>query len=431
MMVSDNYNRGTIALEKGNYEKALQFLKRETYECKEVFLNIGTAYNELGNVEKAKEYFLKANDKFVPFMGETVVGKEYPNALGNLGLIAYMQWDDELSKNYCNRALSLDPLHMMSIWNYSLSMLREYCSGLPLHKWAWQMYEYRFKTIATKVPVNVIPRWDGKSRVKKLVIITEQGYGDKLMFGRYIEKCEEFCDELVVHCAKELEKLHDRWTTCNELPLDADASIPLCSLAAIFGIIDGEWLASKYPRNLNRDKMRVAVEWAGSKGHKNDRNRSCHVGYFNKLVKAFPDIEFVNIRPDSPKVKGINKILVKDWGDSATEIAKCDLVISVDTSLVHLAGSLGVPCLLMQPLLNTDFRWGNYKTKLKTGMGIESNIWYKSVKVLENKGWDKMLDEVILRLDIIRKEHEIRRWLNGYTVEEFVEEYKKQLNDKH
>ena len=64
-------------------------------------------------------------------------------------------------------------------------------------------------------------------------------------------------------------------------------------------------------------------------------------------------------------------------------------------------------------------------------MGIESNIWYKSVKVLENKGWDKMLDEVILRLDIIRKEHEIRRWLNGYTVEEFVEEYKKQLNDKH
>lgn len=431
MMVSDNYNRGTIALEKGNYEKALQFLKRETYECKEVFLNIGTAYNELGNIQKAKEYFLKANDKFVPFMGETVVGKEYPDALGNLGLIAFMECDDELSKHYCNRALSLDPLHMMSIWNYSLAMLREYCSGLPLHKWAWQMYEYRFKTIAKHVPVEVVPRWDGKSHVKKLVVITEQGYGDKLMFGRYIEKCEAFCDELIVHCAPELVPLHSRWKTESILPVDADASIPLCSLGAIFGEVDGEWLAEAYPRNLNRDKLRVAVEWAGNKNHKNDRNRSCHVGYFNKLVRAFPDIEFINIRPDSPKVKGISKVAVKDWGDSATEIAKCDLVITVDTSLVHLAGSLGVPTLLMQPLRNTDFRWGNWKTKLKTGMDVESNIWYKSVKVLENKGWDKMIDEVILRLDIIRKEHEVRRWLNGYTVEEFVEEYKKQLDDKH
>ena len=130
------YNKGTVALQKGNYEKALAFLKKETEESKELYLNLGTVCNELGQYAKAKEYFLKANDKFMPFMGSNKVGNEYPDALGNLGLLAYIEGDDELSKTYCNRALALNPLHYMSIWNYSLAMLREYCSGLELHKWA-------------------------------------------------------------------------------------------------------------------------------------------------------------------------------------------------------------------------------------------------------------------------------------------------------
>lgn len=422
--VSDNYNRGTVALEKGNFEKAIQFLKRETYECKELYLNLGTAYNGLGNVAKAKEYFLKANDKFVPFMGSNRVGEEYANALGNLGLIAYMEWDDELSKQYCNRALTIDPLHKMSIWNYSLAMLREYCSGLGLHKWAWQMYGYRLKTIARLD--ETIPRWDGKSKVGRLVVLTEQGYGDKLMFGRYIDRLKPYCDTLIVQCMKDMSGMHSDWNCVQDVVLeDVDYSVPLCDLAGIFGDEAGaEWLRGKYS-GIKGSKLRIAIEWAGSAGHKNNMNRSCSAGYFNKLIRAFPDVEFINVRPDSPKIKGVTKVPVKNWDDSAVAIAGCDLVISVDTSIVHLAGSLGVPCLLMQPLMNTDFRWGNWKTKMLTGMDVESNIWYPSVKVLENPGWDKLMDEIIVRVGIIKSEYEMRKMLGGYTIEEYVEKVKR------
>lgn len=424
--ISDNYNRGTHALEKGNFEKALQFLKKETYECKELYLNLGTAYNGLNNIQKAKECFLKANDKFMPYMYEDVLGKEYPAALGNLGLIAYIEGDDVLSKEYCHRSLALDPLFKMSIWNYSLAMLREYCSGLPLHKWAWKMYDYRFKTVARN-PMDQIMHWDGVSKVEKLVIMTEQGYGDKLMFARYIDRCKAYCSELVVQCTADMKGLYSSWETCDMIPLDSSCGIPLCSLARIFGDEDNaEWLRGKYV-GTHGNKLRVAIEWAGNKQHKNDANRSCPVGYFSKLLKRFPSIEFVNIRPDSPKIKGITKVKVKDWEDSAIAIAGCDLVISVDTSLIHLAGSMGVPCLLMQPLRNTDFRWGNWKTKLSTGMDVESNIWYPSVKVIENPGWEKLMDELVVRLSIIESEYNVRKMLGGYTIEEFVEKVK---NDK-
>lgn len=420
------YNRGTIYLEKGNFEKALQFLKRETYMCKETYLNLGTAYNGLGQYEKAKECFLLSNDIMTPFMYSNTVGKEYPHALGNLGLLAYMDGDDELAKQYSNRALALDPLHKMSIWNYSLAMLREYCSGLPLHKWAWKMYGYRFQTLA-KID-NSIPTWDGKSKVKKLVILTEQGYGDKIMFARYIDRCADYCDELVVQCVKDMHALYDKWTVCDKAPDDADASIALGDLAGIFGDeANAEWLRDKYVGQKG-PKFRVALEWAGNKGHKNDRNRSCPSGYLAPLLKAYPDIEFINIRPDSPKVKGIKKVAVNDWKDSAEVLAGCDLVISVDTSIVHLAGTMGIPCLMMQPLCNSDFRWGNWRTKLATGMDVESNIWYPSVKIIENPGWEKLIQEMVVRLGIIKNEWDIKQMLGGNTIEEYVEKVKNAQN---
>lgn len=288
------------------------------------------------------------------------------------------------------------------------------------------MYDYRFKTIA-KIDES-IPRWDGKSKVGKLVVLTEQGYGDKIMFARYIDRCAEYCDSLVIQCVKEMHGLYDKWNVCEVVPLDADASIPMGNLAAIFGDeSNAEWLRGKYS-GTKGSRFRVAIEWAGSKGHKNDKNRSCPVGYLAPLLKAFPDVEFINIRPDSPKVKGINKVAVKDWTDSAKVLAGCDLVISVDTSIVHLAGTMGIPCLMMQPLRNSDFRWGNWRTKLQTGMDVESNIWYKSVKVIENPGWEKLIREIIVRLDIIKKEWEMRQMLGGYTIEEYVEKVKDAQN---
>jgi tetratricopeptide (TPR) repeat protein len=405
-MISDNYAKGTYALQKGKNEKAIQFFKRETYPCKELYLNMGTAYFNLNDYKRAKENFLKAADLEMPFVNQKGAG-EYPNALGNLGLLAYSEGDDELSKYYCTRALAVEPLHYMSIWNYSLALLREYCSGKELHKWAWKMYEYRFKTVA-KTP-DIAPRWYGGTKVGKLVVVTEQGYGDKIMFGRYLDRLKDWCSELVIQCTDDMKGMYSQWNTCNELPLDADASVPICNLAWIFGDeANAEWLRGKYV-GAKGDKFRVALEWSGNPNHKNDLNRSCPPGYLAKLIKRFPEIEFVNIRPGGKKIKGVRPIEPGSWDETAVALAGCDLLISVDTSI-------------------TDFRWGNWRLKKETGMDVESNIWYPSVKVIENPGWEKLIDEVIVRLEIAKSEWFIKQMLGGHTVEEFVEKYADHVN---
>lgn len=418
----DNYNRGTIALQKGKLEKAMQFFKRQDGEFKELYLNMANTCRLMGLNKKAWEYYDLANKNNILDLDGN--GGLYPNALGNMGLLAYQEGNDSLAIQFYRQALTLDPMHILSIWNLSLAYLRKYCSGSPLHKDAWKMHEYRFK--AVKDIDYIEKRWDGVSFVPKILILNEQGMGDKLMYGRYLAFVKKYCSELWVQCPAEMDSFFSEYRTCRTVEESGcTVGIPFGCLPEIFGIVNGKWLAGGVAKN---DKFTIAVEWAGSTSHANDRNRSCYAGYFTMLSRKFSgNIKFINVRPDSQKVNGVYKHVTKSWADSRDAISKCDLVVSVDTSLVHLAGSLGVPCLMMQPLVDTDFRWGSAVDKLANGVNLRSNIWYDSVEVIENPGWDNMF--TIIEFEVRSRYHEWERkqMLGGYTVEEFI----KKVKDAH
>lgn len=389
------YNRGTIYLQNNKPEKALQCFRREKDSFKELYLNMGNAYRYIGAYDKARDYYLLANSPDV--LDLDGVGGEYPSALGNLGLLAYMVGEDADAGWFCNRALVLDPLHAMTIWNFSLVLLREYCSGGQLHKDAWKMHEYRFRAVKE---IEKMPWWDGVSKVSgPLVVLNEQGMGDKIMYGRYLKKLSTYCDSLVVQCPVEMNPLFNSmgYKTLNgPASIDYTVGIPFGVLPRIFGEVSEDWLGSyEKPKN---NRFKVYVEWAGSASHINNKNRSCFAGYFAALAKKFPLVEFVNARPDAERVRGIKALKSVDWGNTVDIIRGCDLVISVDTSIVHLAGTLGIETWMMQPLYDTDFRWGNPKTKKLLGIDPEWNLWYKSVRVLENNGWEQMFDEIGQRL---------------------------------
>lgn len=408
----NNYNRGTIALQKGNYEKALQFYKREKNSFKELHLNLANTYRMLGHKDKAWEQYIKANDPEVLDLDN--IGGEYPDALGNMGLLAYEYGDDLLASSLYVRALTIDPLHHMSIWNNSLALLRGWCSGGALHQHAWKMHSYRFKAVKPISSVDKI--WTGEP-VDKLVVLAEQGIGDRLMYGRYLSLID--CSEIWVQCDASMDCFFSDYKICRTVEESGcTVGVPIGNLAEIFGVVKGEWLPRHKAWN---SRMTVAVEWAGSPTHKNDANRSCYSGYFARLAKKFPNIRFINVRPNTEKVKGIEKV-GGTWSESSLIIGGCDLVISVDTSLVHLAGSMGVECWMMQPTRDTDFRWGNPRTKEENSMGVEDNIWYSSVKVLENPGWEKMFAEIERRLSLKLRAWDALNMLGGRTVEEFVKD---------
>lgn len=386
----NEYNRGTRYLEKGKYLKALACFKKSKINTKELYLNTGNVYRKLGDIEKAGEYYLKANSPDVKdFSGK---GGAYSLALCNLGLLTYAIGDNDSAINVYKAALSLDPLNYDALWNLSTALLRDYCSGGSLHPDAWALYNYRFKALKP-LRTDGIPLWDGKSKVFKMLVITEQGLGDKIMFGRYLKKLEEYCTSLTLLIDDSLGTLFDYKVVDNTVG-DYDACVSFGMLAGLLGEASPEYLAGKFHKELGSG-FNIIVEWEGSSTHANNANRSCLGSYFTKLSKY---ANLYNVRPGAGKVAGVTNLNCSTWAESAGYVSAADLVITVDTSLVHLAGSVGTPTWMMQPTIETDFRWGLDSLKAKYGMELGTNIWYPSVMVFENPGWDAMFETIERRL---------------------------------
>ncbi len=200
------------------------------------------------------------------------------------------------------------------------------------------------------------------------------------MWGRYIHCLRDYFSEVWVQADSSLHELFNDFKLCNLVSeTTAEVSIPLCSLAQYFPPQPGDWLRGKFAAEPSG---KVIVEWAGAPGHANDRNRSTKPEYFLQL--GLPGL--TNIRPGARVPRGISAEPSRSWAETAQQVLAADLVISVDTSLVHLCGSLGVECWLLQPLKETDFRWGRSGTE---------NIWYPSVKVVRNPGsWQHVFSTV-------------------------------------
>lgn len=308
--------------------------------------------------------------------------------------------DDEAIAFY-GAALKENPMHFDCIWNYSNALLRKWCAGHDVDvAGAWKMYSYRFKRANPVALDRALPLWDGVSRVSAICVLAEQGMGDKIQFGRYISRLKNYCDRIVVQVPPELEVFFSDYEVCQDSSgSGCDVGVPICALAARFedmsfpeykSTVDAEWLRGKFTgRKLDGD-FKIGIVYSGSPTHANDRNRSMPGGYFSALANFG---SLYCLTPNARSIKGITNLDPKSWLETIEYILGLDLVVSVDTSVVHVCGSLGVPCLMMQPIRETDFRWG---------YGGDS-IWYPSVHVLQNPGtWEKMMAVVSEKLKEIK-----------------------------
>jgi tetratricopeptide (TPR) repeat protein len=389
------FNKAMDLLDKNKHEKALIILKKvvKDLNVKEVWLNMGVAYKGLNNLKKVRECFEKACDENMPLSnGKTP--KIWPIAFSNLGLLYYALEEDELASQLHRLALTEDPSYYDAIWNLSLSELRQYCSNksVDVNK-AWEYYSWRFKR-KNAAPLKNTKKdlifWDFKTPYlnDSIVILSEQGMGDSIMFGRYLEIVKSKFKKVYVQCSAELDCLFEH--TCRD-PIETDAmfAVPMTSLAKVCSDIPaGDWLRNKYVPKVGGD-VNIMCVWGGSKSHTNNLNRSTYPGYFDRFRK------YGKLHSLEPR-KGYELLEVKDWEATIKYLEEIDIVIAVDTSIVHLCGSLGKPCIMLMPLYDTDFRWGD------SSMGT-SNIWYSSVKVIRNENnWEKTFNAA---------EHELSTWL--------------------
>ena len=387
--IPEQYNRGVRYLEKLKYDKALTFFRKEPHSFKELHLNMGSCYSYLERDQEALDCFITAADHSVPF-ASGIYGS-YPMALNNIGLIMYSREEDLLSIDYYNAALDIDSNYHTARWHRGLSNLRRYVSGYSTNReLAFIDYDFRFYVSNRPTAIDMtIPRWDGVTGGGSVIVLAEQGLGDNFQWLRYVKVLESIFDKVWVQLPTALHSIHPHLRVVSTVEeSDATVSIPLCSLTRYFGIDSAahDYLPRVIGHDFNFSGLKIGIVAQGSTTHNNNRRRSVSIHQFLKL--RGPNVRLYNLTPGSKEVGGIINLNPSSWLETREYLCGLDLIISVDTSVVHLAGVLGIPCWVLMPKADTDWRWGDSTCG-------DANIWYPTVKVFRNPNcWDTVFKSV-------------------------------------
>ncbi|MGJ0510197.1 MAG: glycosyltransferase family 9 protein [Methylocystis sp.] len=328
--------------------------------CPEALHNLGAAACGMHDGEAAVQWFTAAAEA----KGDIEHSKS--GLVGAFVELANFRKAIEIA----DEALAIDPTHTSTHWNLTLALLGagQWDRGLKEHEW-----RKRLSGFMELRPYNpVTPEWNGGSlEGVRLLVLAEQGFGDMVMWARFLPALAEMGAEIVLECHKPLMNIF-RWMPCiSELtefgkPLPPhDQHIFIGSLALHLGVTSESIAGKPYltvpPVEIlpAGKEPRVAIAWQGRADHGNDHNRSLTPDAVQALVNI-PGIRWVSLQFDAtPPVSSILdcRDRIKDnVGATAAIMAGCDLVISVDSGLAHLAGAMGLPVWLLGPN-PPEWRW--------------------------------------------------------------------------
>jgi hypothetical protein len=275
-------------------------------------------------------------------------------------------------------------------------------------------YEFR-PSRRGPTPAALQPEWRGEPLAgRTLLAYAEQGLGDTLQFARFIPRLAQLgakvllaAPEALAPLAAGLEGVHAIVPPAFELP-PFDFACPLPTLPLRCGVTlqtiparDGyltaqpdrmaEWRERLGPTS----KPSVAIVWAGNPDHPNDHNRSMSASDVAPLLRA-SSVRWLNLQIGGD-LRGLHRHKasefvelgpqLRDFADTAAILALADLVISVDTSVCHLAGALGRPVWTLLPFA-PDWRWLTDRT---------DSPWYASMRLFRQpapRDWASVVADV-------------------------------------
>jgi hypothetical protein len=249
-----------------------------------------------------------------------------------------------------------------------------------------------------------------------VLLHAEQGFGDAIMFARYIPLVAQRV-RVIVECQPEVMGLMrtvagaERVIARGDDPGRFDYHAPFLTLPLIFQThpetipadvpyisAPPDWVAAWKQRLAPERRLRVGLAWAGAPTHLNDANRSTTFAMLTPL-RDVAGVAFYSLQkgPRSADAAGADWIIdrtgeLSDFSETAALIENLDLLISVDTSVVHVAGALAKTTWVMLPF-PPDWRW------LRSWR--ERSPWYPTMKLFrQNKprAWDEVVGRVATAL---------------------------------
>lgn len=385
---------GKLDEAKSLYQKA----RDQGDQSPEIFYNEGNLYLKLDEYERALACYEEAI-RVRPTMHQPY---------SNRGVAYLAQGDVRRAMASYQKAIALKPDFVDAHWNRSLAWLvtGNYEQGWPEHEWRWKLKKYYRRRFSQ-------PLWEGERfEGKRLLIFVEQGLGDTMHFARYLPMVKALGGTVILEVQPPVETLMkvapgvDEVVLQNKTLPEFDLQVPMICLPRIFKT-KIETIPSVIPY-LNRpsvekpllwektDRPRIGFVWAGSPVHDNDRNRSCPL---EKLIPLFENQSksWVSFQkgPATEKLSTLSPdFQVEDWGsrfrdfvDTAWALDEIDLLITVDTSVAHLAGAFGKKTWLILPF-NPDWRWM---------LDREDSPWYPSFRIFRQdrtRRWETVVEQM-------------------------------------
>lgn len=358
-------------------------LKRHP-EHPEAWYNLGKFYQDLGNLDKALQCYTAALEH----------REDFGQALVNLGNVLWELGDNETAESCYRRALDCKDGGPEAVYNLSflLQLKGDWPKAFEAMEARWQCpgyyVEYR------KPFMDALPRWHGEplGEGQHLLLHGEQGAGDILQMLRYVPQLVQrtqgkltvgVFDSQVRLCQQSFPAVHVVGTSgdighCTH-------HLPSMSLPYLLKTSwDNPPPSAPYFTAIavlpKTDRYRIALCWAGSASHPRDRTRTIPFAELAPLLSV-EGVEWVNLQFGEHAddwVEGNVPAPIAtippdgDYLNTAELVKSCDLVITVDTSVAHLAGGLGVPVWMLVARF-PDVRWQLDKP---------DTVWYPGMQLL-------------------------------------------------
>lgn len=337
-----------------------------------VWRNIGQCSEIMGDYQTARDAYREAVQCF-----NATPGPDSARAWFGLGAQLFRLGMPEIGEAWWREGLTKDATSADARYQRSQVLL-----ALGQYEEGWREFESRkglrgyHDGIAARGGMPNLPEWDGKSQGRVLCIMS-QGAGDVIQFSRYLMdiEMESGGNWPQLECGEPLRRFFRNF----DMPDPCDFVMHLDSAPLILRAptpIPPSWQPSAWGRPLG-PKPRVGICWKGSDKHLNDKDRSCP--YDPRPVIASDKWELVSLQVG-------DGFAPKDYQETAGVMRTLDAVLTVDTSVVHVAGTLGVPTVCIPPAA-PEWRWG---------LRGERSEWYPSVRLVRRtdvyswpEAWDR------------------------------------------
>jgi len=315
---------------------------------------------------------------------------------------------------FLQHAAILDPSNVTAHFNLAVSylLMGDYQRGWPAYESRWN-YEH----LAGTEPKYSQPRWRGEDiRNKTILVVGEQGHGDCIQFVRFVYNLHMLGARVKLQVTDGLVPLLNNsniieWVGgYNNDPGTFDTWVPIMSIPGILGVtLDNlpkiqsymsadATLTKQWQDRLGlKHRMRVGFSWSGRRDAWLNQHKGVPFPVMLEMIKNNPQYEWINLQVDATEDEdraladaGVTRYpnSINSFADTAALMMHMDVVISVDTAITHLAGSLGRPTWVMLNAYSTDWRWL---------LDRDSSPWYSTARLFRQPAmgdWDSVTKKI-------------------------------------